>query len=150
LKEAGHSQWLVPREEMVNVRGKGILQTFFVEIKAGSRTSDTASEISADDITKSGSNKIDRLVSWNVEVLSGLLKCIVARREAMHKRHRKVDTKAVKGGMVLDEVVEIITLPEYNANAVFKQVDSSTVQLDSEVMAQLTSLVRRIASMYKA
>lgn len=68
----------------------------------------------------------------------------------MNKRHREVHAKVVKGGMVLDEVVDIITLPEYNANAVKKQVEACTVQLDPEVVEQLTSLVRRIASMYRS
>jgi hypothetical protein len=150
LREAGYSKWLIPREEKVDVKGKGILQTFFVQIQTGSRTSEALSEVSVDDPTTRYSDKVDRLVSWNVEVLSGLLRSIVARREAMNKRHREVHATVVKGDMVLDEVVEIITLPEYNPNAVKKQVDPCTVQLDSEVVEQLTSLVRRIGSMYRA
>jgi hypothetical protein len=150
LREAGHSKWLVPREEKVDVKGKGILQTFFVQIQTGSRTSDAPSEVSVDDPTTMCNDKVDRLVFWNVEVLSSLLRSIVARREATNKRHREVHAKVVKGAMVLDEVVEIITLPEYNPNAVKKQVDPCMVQLDSEIVEQLTSLVRRIASMYRA
>ena len=94
-------------------------------------------------------DKVDRLVEWNIEVLSGLLRSIVARREATNKQHRPVQGIVGKGNMVLDEVVEIITLPKCNVKNIKKQVDPSTIQLDTMVVGQLTNLVRQLASMYR-
>ena len=51
--------------------------------------------------------------------------------------------------MVLDEVVEVISIPSFQANAIKNQVDPDTVTLDPIVVEQLTSLVQAIASMYR-
>ncbi|CAB9505272.1 Receptor-type guanylate cyclase gcy [Seminavis robusta] len=151
LAEAGRSRWLIAREEPVNVKGKGLLKTFFLNVTCGSKTSSSPStDDSLDDLAADGSRKIGRLIEWNVEVLSGLLRSIVARRSSMGKKQGKVLASTVAGSMVLDEVVEIITLPEYNASDVKKQIDPETISLDPEVVGQLTSLVQRIASSYRA
>ena len=44
LSRKGKSMWLRPREEFVNVKGKGMLQTFWVEIRSGNQTSTTSGQ----------------------------------------------------------------------------------------------------------
>ena len=51
--------------------------------------------------------------------------------------------------MVLDEVAEIIALPEFNTSTFKKQVDADSIQLDTVVVDQLSHLITQIASMYR-
>ena len=106
-------------------------------------------------------NKTKRLVEWNVEILCGLLRRIVARREAKvtapcsnpRPTRRMTDSVILRpikrAEMVLDEVAEIINLPSYNECAVARRVDPDSIQLDPDVVWQLRQLVTNIASMYR-
>ena len=154
---------MLPREDLVSVKGKGKLPTFFLNVTSGSRTSSAPAEdqeidlpgVSALRSDTTIDDKANRLIEWNVEVLSSLLKSIVARRNAMptKKRVKGAPTKLVKqpsaGEMVLDEVAEIITLPEFDAHTIRKQVDPETIKLDPVVVKELSCLVSKIASMYR-
>ena len=53
LIEKGKGSWLTTREDLVNAKGKGILQTYFVNPKSSHRTESVAS--SEDDGRSSGS-----------------------------------------------------------------------------------------------
>lgn len=153
--EAGHGKWCIPRPDLVSTKGQGNIQTFFLQIaKVSSIGEDCRRDLSADlDGLAHESNRTDRLVDWNVEVLSGLLCSILARREALAGAPRLMDhtrqTGSKRENMILNEVSEVITLPEFNASVLRKQVDPSTIQLDPDVVTQLSSLVRAIASMYR-
>jgi hypothetical protein len=112
LAAAGKGHWLVPREDKIVAKGKGELQTFWLEVGASGSIVDSAygsgderqecssdeagttdsdeSEMSLDDTDifadtnrRKLSPKHLRLVDWNVECLLRLLKQIVARREAL-------------------------------------------------------------------
>jgi len=97
--------------------------------------------------------RIHRLVQWNSEMLIQLLKQVVARRQAMEKRmtsraaHSAMACKIGNGGIVVEEVAEIIKLPEFDANAVSQSAKS--VQLSEEVVQQVQAYVGVIASMYR-
>jgi hypothetical protein len=98
--------------------------------------------------------KIKRLIDWNVQVLSSLLRCVLARRQAVSKKNQGASTQTavapmMPGGMVLDEVKEVISLPPFNADTLNRQVDPEKVELDPEVVEQLHGLVTWIASMYR-
>ena len=92
--------------------------------------------------------KTQRLVEWNVEVLGGLLVKILAGRSATDKRASKYSASSRPAERPLDEVKEIIALPEFKENTIKKHVDLDSVQLDPEVLRQLGMLVSKIASMY--
>jgi len=50
--DAGKSEWLTKREDLINAKGKGKLQTYWVECNATNRASTTLSssvDISSDD-----------------------------------------------------------------------------------------------------
>ena len=86
LKAAGHEKWLTPREDEVILKGKGPAKTFFVRVLNGSVISGMSANsnrtgMESDDVKAAPKEeKIDRLVQWNVEVLSGLLKKIMKQR----------------------------------------------------------------------
>ena len=103
------------------------------------------------------SPKMLRLVDWNAEVLQRLLKLIIAKRsartisrkkspEAIAKKERDI---LMKDGMVLDEVEEIVTLPNFDAAASKNRIDPGTVQIPPKVAEQLREYVKSIASQYR-
>jgi hypothetical protein len=135
-----------------------------LHIAERSRASSRESELSTDQITalpptmgglfNASDEKLMRLVAWNTEVLSSLLKGIVARRNSMisqPKIQRRVDFAAAfnGSGMVLDEVKDVITLPEFNAESHREQVDPESIKLDPDVALQLKRYNEWIASMYR-
>lgn len=99
--------------------------------------------------------KTERLVAWNTELLLQMLKHVVARRNA--STSRKFTTAALTAmaqnisseGMVVDEVSEIISLPDFDERVTMKNVDVQSVKLSPEVEAQTRRFVSLIASMYR-
>eukprot|EP00980_Cylindrotheca_fusiformis_P031559 scaffold26555_cov137-Cylindrotheca_fusiformis.AAC.1 len=107
LVASGFSTWIAPREKKILVRGKGEMQTYWLKTKIDmkglgqsksridmltldetaemSDGSDRTSTVHADENNLDLDNvgvmtKTERLVEWNVEVLSPLLQQIVASR----------------------------------------------------------------------
>lgn len=112
----------------------------------------------APEIKQKLSPKAQRLVKWNVEIIIRLLKQVVSRRNETQRRNRKdnsasqeftVATTRESGQTVIDEVKEIIELPEFDVKAARNQQDPHLVQLDPAVEAQLFDYVALIASLYR-
>ena len=104
----------------------------------------------------STARKVERLVAWNTELLLQLLKHMVARRSAVTPRKMMpaaltamAQNIAPEGGMVVDEVIEIIQLPDFDERLASRKIDANTVVLDQEVVAQTRRFVSLIASMYR-
>ena len=108
-----------------------------------------------------------RLVVWNVEMLSRLLRKIVAMREGKEPEKENIMASMFTGIMnsmqaqddeylelpaprpgqtVLDEVQEIIALP---TEAAAHKQEPDLVELPSDVVDQLTKYVTAIADMYR-
>ncbi|CAB9519313.1 Receptor-type guanylate cyclase gcy [Seminavis robusta] len=96
-------------------------------------------------------NKESRLVDWNVEVLSKLLKHVIARRNALGLSAPDDEVKLERpdGQTVLEEVREIITLPKFDASAAKKQEDPEKMELDPLIKEQLHDYVSTLASYYR-
>lgn len=189
MRTAGKQHWLVARDEKIVAKGKGEMQTYFLEFKQQSAASATSrsTESSEQDSDPMGtmnaslksmaiktalqrqngphvraklSSKANRLVKWNVEIISRLLKQVIARRNELEKLHHDgaefdpsdefcVATSKAEGTTVIDEVKEIIELPEFDVVAARNQEDPATIVLDPKVEAQLYDYVALIASMYR-
>jgi Adenylate and Guanylate cyclase catalytic domain len=170
LEHAGKGQWVRPRAETINVKGKGIMQTYWLDIQAaGSRaTSESASSEHSmgrsDNHPQHGSKSNTlgdtvnqqqlRLVDWNVDILSNVLKEIVARREACNEERepeyimRKLEQRKLQAP--LDEMAECISLPKYDAKkATFLEQNPESIDLGHAVRDQLHDYVETIASMYR-
>lgn len=99
------------------------------------------------------------LVSWNADVLLKILKQIVARRVAVSARNKEKGAEVVdstdpvlwpKTGMSpIEEVKEIIHLPEFDAFVAKHEPDAEAIEIEEEVVGQLNDFVRIIASMYR-
>ena len=100
-----------------------------------------------------GSSKMDRLVSWNVDILHRLLKQIVARRQCLLSANpkRKADANESiymsREGTLLDEVKESISLPSFNYSRIVAE-EARNIQLDAAVFEQLQDYVRNVADLY--
>ena len=188
LLQAGKHSWVRAREDKIVAKGKGELQTYWLETKkpsesrkkssqaeqapsSGGDGSENNEEMVDNDpaLIKSGTSvasgaaadKISRLVKWNTELLAQSLQKIIARRIDTGVRPADEDTmlyleeksrrSAQNGNLVLDEVVEIIDLPQ-KALALApgeEPTDPDLVELKPEVVAQLHDYVRTIAAMYR-
>ena len=171
LCAAGKESWVEPRNGTVDVKGKGQMQTFWLHLAANTKTkksdSDAASmnELSSSDskgvvagpVEGSGmamelsTGKLHRLVSWNVDVMSRLLRQIIARRELLGDQENSLLTKDgydPMGEGVLSEVSEIIRLPSHNIslNDVIARAEST--DLPKEIRESLHNLVASLAALY--
>lgn len=172
LLAAGKSHWIRAREEKVNAKGKGELQTYWLEIgpdpdKAGSSTyGSSASNGSSDqhaqenafvdealankDVSRVRSDRMSRLIDWNVEVLLRMLKTIVARRDASQDMDGERPSEYVRkqNQTALEEVKEIIALPGFDGRAARQQKETDQIYLSNAVIEQLHDYVTNIAIMY--
>ena len=156
LIKQGKGHWMRPREDSVAVKGKGDMQTYWIDMsRAGSvmsrQTDNKLSKGPRLPPRKSKTTKKDRLVEWNVETLKRLLKNIIATRDAQKTQRRLSHSKKLKvcrkkDTTVLDEVQEIICLP---GNAVEYKQDPDSVEVSPEVVSQLRDFVTAIAEMYQ-
>ncbi|CAJ1965718.1 unnamed protein product [Cylindrotheca closterium] len=113
-----------------------------------------------DQLDQSGKNaaglsKTQRLIEWNVEVLKGLLKQVVAARkhettnlEPFVQMEKKFQRGMSEDKTVLEEFVEIISLPTVSLKDLRKRKDPNDILLPTDVVDQLRSVVSAIASCY--
>ena len=97
-----------------------------------------------------------RLIQWNVETLLSLIKEVAARRPARTRRKSKKiqlldDASSATFEVVgnpLEEVREIIALPDFDQKTSCIQQDPENIEIPEVVVTQLHHLVTCIASMY--
>jgi class 3 adenylate cyclase len=107
-------------------------------------------------VLKTISEKQQRLVNWNSDVMGRLLREIVALREASGDEAESEvalkaleDTNLQRETLVIEEVEEVVTLPVFNAKAAKNQKDPQLVDLGESVIAQLHDYVAIISAMYQ-
>jgi Adenylate and Guanylate cyclase catalytic domain len=202
LISSGHQNWVIPRAEPVQVKGKGECQTYWLALGAstGSHTGSTASDENSDSNgaraqrrtshklagiapfkpLSSGSSswagtifdgilgvnevddKLSRLIDWNVEVLVGLLKRIVARSVAAEAVRGKIASDNVasqsfesmtsvgaKMGTARDEIKMVVSLPGFDKRVV-EIAANEQVALEPQVVNELLEYVTAIASGYRS
>ena len=160
---SGKGDWLEKRTDEQSFKGKGSLETFWLTPK-GDRAQSVASAESNDIMFHmslegqkgtQADNRTERLIDWNVEILLGLLKQVVARRNAKSARHLNGSFQAVSKELSsemkatpLEEVREIIALPEFDERAASRQLTPDDVHVPQKVVRELYRLVGNIAGMY--
>eukprot|EP00980_Cylindrotheca_fusiformis_P011504 scaffold2696_cov104-Cylindrotheca_fusiformis.AAC.3 len=160
IAASGKGHWLRKRESLVQAKGKGEVQTFWVRSKISSTErsdSDPPSSSkalldvderaleTADEKTKNNS-----LIAWQVELLTRLLKRIVLHRNLKIGEKGK-DLATLDASKILprDQIAEIIPMPEFDPKMEKHSMDADSIKLPSAVVSQLNDLVATIASMYK-
>jgi len=104
-------------------------------------------------VDKMATDKIERLIGWNVDVLVRLLKQIVSRRRAEQATGTREEPsisessehRQAGGSTTIDEVKEIIFLPKFNAKAAANQESPEQIQLPRAVIDQLYDYVVNMA-----
>ena len=174
LISAGKLGWIKPRADMVNAKGKGLMQTYFLEMakKATQSSNGDSSIVDSTDfsdgmreLTETAGNsnefgiplaitsKNSRLVEWIAEVLMGLIKEIAVRRSQQNKRSRPRSGSDLilksEGCQVIHEVKEIISLPNIASNDIKNDTFNPIVDIDPQVGEQLRHYLARVAAMYQ-
>jgi Adenylate and Guanylate cyclase catalytic domain len=170
LIEAGKENWVQTRKDLVDVKGKGALQTYWVDPKSR-MGSDSQSEMSKSEIDLLPDSSaswnfntdfamLERLIEWNLASFTTLVKGVVAWRAATgggtskHSKQLKFDATAVSSMMEINpraEISEVVILPDSSldlntSNVVTAPAD---VELGTEVMWQLRDYISSIAYMYR-
>lgn len=95
----------------------------------------------------------ERLIDWQVELFSGILKEIAAGRDiATFDAENVPDPSSVvnSDSPVYEEVLECIHLPKFDLRAVRARVNKqNTIELPLEVVEELRAFIRTIASRYR-
>jgi class 3 adenylate cyclase len=169
LNKANKTSWVIPREDKVHLKGKGTLQTFWLDPRRGnaqsiasatSRRSAASLASLTGNMLATGANATDglqrkqRLIEWNVEVLYDLLNRVVAGRSIAVS---PIPTRAPSdsaaeakrqssGRIVIDEMTEVISLPRFNPSA---DHQLKPVLLPDAVKEQLHEYVSNIAHAYR-
>ena len=179
LKEGGFENMTIPREQKTFVKGKGEMQTYWLRstfAKRANRAKDTANRIestiseeetvedsfSSSDVNGQedaffdmhgveSMNKTERLIEWNVEVLSSLLQQIVTSRGGSRKSIKPlqvVESNIRSGQTVLEEFVPIIHLKRLDSDSVSRRQSSSSIDVGNDVKSELRSFLSNVAEMY--
>lgn len=160
---AGKEHWIQARSDQVAAKGKGLLQTYWLEMDGpkvvatnheddlGKRPSTRNSLNSA----QSGQalNKQTRSIGWMTEVLQDYVKKIVAKNNAagiLIRRGSSVPFKNDPTKICFDELVESFDLVEEDAAVNAVPVDYRAIELDPVVTHQLQKYVEAIATRYQA
>ena len=164
LYSAGKQHWLEPRESTVDAKGKGNLQTYWLRT-TNDGYEDT--ERSEDPLyvptpkarivsVANTSSKDGNLIEWNVEMLLGLIKGIVAFRNKLNIKKDARNEKVIsqyfglqENGTFLDEVKEVIHLPQNIETSDIDAGDLSQIEIPKVVVKELRELIKTIAAGYK-
>ena len=171
LTRAGKGSWVTKRDEMVQAKGKGMLQTYWVEPRnrGGSSNSPSLASSDCDDVHHvmrgpilrgPDAPMVEKLVDWNMEHFTTLAKRIVARRAALGDRSALLprslgsDTGSDPAISPRSEVTEIISLPKFDFQLNSSRRPSKVtgplaeVVLGAEVVDQLRHFISTVARMY--
>lgn len=177
--QAGKGKWLQPREDVVFAKGKGAMVTYWLvstssdkgsaaspAVSASTTSSETDDKMALADSNETdaevkslASQKVQRLVDWNCEMLQQILKKIVARRKGKRRRSvlpsqsqdrvRKLEEEISSERNPLEELVEIIPMPQFDAQGATDELDADKVDLGENVVSELREFICLIASMYR-
>ena len=160
----GKAHWIEKREDLISAKGKGSLQTYYVkkqiskQRRSGSNhesesdEQSSAPEFSESDFEGSSgftADKNKRLIDWNTETLLQLLRQVAARRSDKVVPDSPCHLDMIgknQSTLPLEEVKEIIRLPEYDAEAVKFH---SSFELGEAAKHQVRDYVSCIAGMYR-
>ncbi|GAX13385.1 3',5'-cyclic-nucleotide phosphodiesterase [Fistulifera solaris] len=169
LKNNGKENWLVLREDIVVAKGKGAIQTYWLKIDPNTSNAVSVKQCNAvaaivsrgeaekDEVPMTADEKkTQRLIDWNCDILLNLLKKIVQKRSKknlpvslqrlMRNRIQQAEKHLGKGGNVIEEIVEIIPMPEADNDHV--EQDAKDVEIDPQVRDELRNLVTILSKMY--
>lgn len=172
LNLAGKSHWIAPRSDAISVKGKGEMSTFWVKPKAcmstagpndasGKSDDSVISESTFDesewDNTSIGKTLGDSeimfqgLIDQNVAILLRYLRNVFTKRLILRQMGQTTawsDDPEI-GVSIIEEAKEAIRMPAFDPRVAINPVDSSLVDIPTDVVSQLRLYVASIASTYR-
>jgi hypothetical protein len=138
------------RKDTVFVKGKGMMNTYWIDIRRICATSDTNVEQLNQPCVKSRAKDISRMVEWNVDVFIRLLKQVFAHRSGASRSRFFIPDllKVVNKNPPIEELTISIKLEDYDINSQMK-FDENSIHLEPEVENQLRQFLKEIAGLYK-
>jgi len=182
LIKSGKGAWLHKRHDVISLSGKGVIEAYWVAVRgerAGSMGSNFSSQLDTTTTTEKPqawsepllpgiSERSQRQIEWNVDVLLKLLKEITARRASIGYRRASLGRNTTVNGssfislpsgsdssehmeskIPLEEVKEIIELPDFDMEACRNEHNPKDMIIPPAVIYQLHKYVTFIASLYK-
>jgi class 3 adenylate cyclase len=166
LLEAGKAHWIKPRQDLIVAKGKGEMQTYWLQIKRDPAASVISSITENEDGSSNDEQglafvakktklpkKFMRMVNWNKDLMVGMLKEIVARRSATlsiadaDEKLTQLESSVLgQTENVLTEVQEIIKLPVFKRDS--KESDPKSIVLEDKIVQQMRNYIEEIAKMY--
>jgi len=174
LKAAGKSNWVTTRQELVSIKGKGEMQTFWASPRnrkrfpKGARNSGTQSDTGSDIESVALSNmsadsdamldatsnqKVQRLIDWNVQVMVSLLEQVVKKRHLVATQADPIEMISAaeqaitrNPDIVFDEITEVIPVPHFQSSSV--SASETPGEIDPAIQNELTSFVCRLSGLY--
>lgn len=145
LIESGKQRWVQPRPDLVEVKGKGQMRTYWLTVMTENNTSASSDPTTCGDDAmieeeESAKEKMDRLINWNVDIFVVLLQKTAAYRVS---REDSVATFPPTTCTPYQDLRDTIHFPEQ-----VSQGSYSPSLLDPAVSAQLLHFVQTIASLY--
>eukprot|EP00977_Amphora_coffeiformis_P019489 scaffold7295_cov167-Amphora_coffeaeformis.AAC.11 len=158
----GKQHWVTRRKEAIQAKGKGMVQTYWVEPKQTdsmgsddddnrSASSESSSSMDSDGDEPTDDDKTGRLVDWNVDILSRLLRQVIANRDTK-TTSRRISLKAPhfkfeigEEGSILEEFSDVIDFVQPET----KPVGPDAVELPEHVSEQLRMFVKHVAGFYE-
>lgn len=138
---------------MVEAKGKGALQTYWVVPQGFDETSVSCCSQGCESLNDTRDEKANRLIEWMIRILLTHLKNIVVHRAAVGAScNAESDLVYVPedGKTCLDEVEECIRMPKFDSNLEkITEGQAGDVEISETVVAQLTEFVSGLSSMYK-
>eukprot|EP00980_Cylindrotheca_fusiformis_P010899 scaffold2482_cov116-Cylindrotheca_fusiformis.AAC.9 len=173
LTEAGLARWLIPRSSKIFVKGKGEMQTYWVTktnkiqskaadlktemltLDEGAETeesSETGEEGDKNPLGIDGMSRIERLVEWNVEILTSLLKQVVGCQGGVVSEIQTLSSIeksiGICGKTVLEEFTPTIPLKRFDTEELERRQSTRASDMGVEAKSQLRNYISTIASMY--
>jgi 3'5'-cyclic nucleotide phosphodiesterase len=159
LIKNGKGNWITKRADMINVKGKGSIQTFWLSTQGGRKTNgsvgssrdDTSTGDAIDAVRFDDSAKKERNVEWICQVLQYRIQNVI--RSSAHERKQLSDPRVLlpeSGSLPLHEVAEIVPLRSSSEDKQVLAAISPDNNLDDCVQAELRAFISNVAETYQS
>jgi hypothetical protein len=160
LRAGGKSQWLTPRDELIEVKGKGQLETYWLTTESDATASTTSGsqvgyeraevedvpgEIDGPKVVLESprkgnlSSKDSRLINWNVAVLLDRLKALQKKRESV--KDAKSSSRIIEP-KVVSELKNYVT----GIATMYRDTPFHNFEHASHVTMSVTKLLSRVST----
>jgi hypothetical protein len=152
VASAGKGHWLVPRETLVEAKGKGKMQTYWAALGNASKATcdglrSSLTQVVESEIVFQHSVLNNNLIDWVTELLMSLITQLSERRLALPISEQKhCGLASTSSKLVIDEVKDFIEIPSWKGTMSISGFDF--FDLPTDVSTELRQLVACIAAAY--